>query len=66
MLPACGVVTKITLEKAVSKGGQPYAKFIFEAVKELTPEETNGIKVFGQNIMSVLTAASEQALHKVG
>jgi hypothetical protein len=66
MLPACGVVTKITLEKATNKTGQPYAKFIFEAAKELTPEETSGIRLFSQNIMEVLTAAAEQDLKQVG
>jgi hypothetical protein len=66
MLPACGVVTKITLEKATNKTGQPYATFIFEAAKELTPEETSGIRLFSQNIMEVLSAAAEQDLKQVG
>jgi hypothetical protein len=66
MLPACGVVTKITLEKATSKGGQPYAKFNFEAISTLTPEEVNGIRSFSSSIMEVLTAAAEQDLKQVG
>jgi hypothetical protein len=65
MIPACGVVTKITLEKAASKAGQPYAKFNFEAISELTPEETSGIRLFSQNIMEVLTADTERVIKTV-
>jgi len=65
MIPVCGVVTKITLEKATSRGGQPYAKYIFEAVDTLTAEETNGLRAFSQKIMEVLSAVNEQELGEV-
>ena len=51
MTPITGVVTKISLEKATSKGGKPYALFNFEAVRVLTPEETTLAKSFGQQFM---------------
>ena len=51
MTPITGVVTKISLEKATSKGGKPYALFNFEAVRVLTPEETALAKSFSQQFM---------------
>ena len=57
MMPLSGVVTKITLEKATNKTGQPYAIYNFEAVQELSPEEAATAKVFGQKFTEVLTAA---------
>ena len=58
LTPMCGVVTKITLEKATNKTGQPYAKFIFEAVKALSPEETTTARAFGQKFMEIVSAAN--------
>jgi hypothetical protein len=58
MSPICGVVTRITLEKATSKTGQPYATYNFEVVKQLSPEETASARAFGQKFMEVLDAAS--------
>lgn len=57
MIPVCGVVTKITLEKTTSKLGQPYAQYNFEAVKQLSREETEIAKAFGKRFMDILTAA---------
>lgn len=51
------VVTKITLEKATNKTGQPYAKYNFEAVSTLSPEETATAKAFGQKFMEILNTA---------
>ena len=65
MIPICGVVTKITLEKTTNKAGQPYAKYIFEATDTLTDAEINGLKVYSQKIMSVLSAVNEQELGDV-
>ena len=56
MIPISGVVTKITLEKATNKTGQPYALYNFEAVKLLSYEETAGAKAFGQKFVEVLDA----------
>jgi hypothetical protein len=51
MTPVTGVVTRITLEKATSKTGKPFALFNFEAVSLLSPEETAMAKAFGQQFM---------------
>jgi hypothetical protein len=51
------VVTKITLEKATSKAGKPYALFNFEAVRGLTLEEATAAKTYGQQLMDVINAA---------
>jgi hypothetical protein len=57
MIPACGVITRITLEKATSKAGQPYALYNFEAVTALSPEETDAARAFGKRFMETLNAA---------
>ena len=57
MMPLSSVVTKITLEKAVSKTGQPYALYSFEAVQQLGPDEAAAAKAFGQRFMEILNAA---------
>jgi hypothetical protein len=65
MIPLCGVVTKITLEKATSNGGQPYAKFIFEAVETLKPEEAEYARINGQKFSDMVNLAYEQDLKGV-
>ena len=57
LTPISSVVTKITLEKATSKGGKPYALFNFQAVDMLTPEEADRAKTFGQQFMEIVNAA---------
>ena len=57
MMPLCGVVTKITLEKTTNKTGQPYSLYNFEAVSILSPEETAHARAFGQQFMEILNAA---------
>ena len=70
MIPLSGVVTKITLEKATSNGGQPYAKFIFEAVERLSPDEAAYAKAYGQKFSEMLGATHEvydyQAVSDIG
>ena len=56
MIPISGVITRITLEKATSKAGKPYALYNFEAVSVLSPEETANARAFGQRFMEVLNA----------
>jgi len=56
MIPLNGVVTKITLEKATSNGGQPYAKFNFEAVEVLSPEEAGYARAYGMKFSEMLGA----------
>ncbi len=58
LTPVSSVVTKITLEKATSKQGKPYALFNFEAVGALSPEETAQAKAFGQQFMEIVNAAT--------
>lgn len=57
MIPLCGVVTKITLEKTTNKTGQPYSLYNFEAVSTLSSEETAHARAFGQQFMEILNAA---------
>jgi hypothetical protein len=67
LTPLSGVVTRITLEKATSKDGKPYAKYVFEAVGTLSPEETANARAFGQKFMEVLNADDiEPAIEEVG
>ena len=57
--PICGVVTRITLEKATSKAGQPYAMYNFEAIKTLTKEETANVRIFSQRFIEAFTAVAD-------
>ena len=54
MIPISGVVTRISLEKATSKGGKPYALYNFEAVGSLAPKEASAAKLFGQKFVELL------------
>ena len=56
--PISGVVTRITLEKATSKSGKPYALYNFEAVGLLSPEETVMAKAFGAQLMENMNVAA--------
>lgn len=57
MTPISSVVTKISLEKATSKAGKPYALFNFEAVNALSSEESAQAKSFGQRFMESVNLA---------
>lgn len=57
LTPISSVVTKITLEKATSKQGKPYALFNFEAVGTLSPEEAVRAREFGSQFMEIVNAA---------
>lgn len=57
LTPISGVITKITLEKATSKAGKPYALYHFEAVSALSPEEAVHAREFGQQFMEIVNAA---------
>ena len=66
MTPISSVVTRITLEKAINKTGQPYAQYKFEAINTLNPEEAVIAKSFGQKFIEMLNAAPiESALVEV-
>ncbi len=58
LTPISSVVTRITLEKATSKGGKPYALFNFEAVATLSSEEAMQAKKFGQQFLAYVEAAN--------
>lgn len=57
LTPISSVVTKITLEKATSKQGKPYALFNFEAVGMLAPKEAVRAREFGSQFMEIVNAA---------
>lgn len=57
LTPISSVVTKISLKKATSKGGKPYALFNFEAVGSLSQEEAAQAKAFGRQFMEIVNAA---------
>jgi len=57
LTPISSVVTKITLEKATSKQGKPYALYNFEVVGTLSPEEAAQAKAFGQQFMEIVNAS---------
>ncbi len=57
MMPLSGVVTRITLEKATSKGGKPYALYHFEAVSTLSPEESAKAREYSSQFMDIVAAA---------
>jgi hypothetical protein len=54
LIPISSVVTKITLEKATSKGGQPFALYNFEMVERLEDDEAANAKLFGQKFAEYL------------
>ena len=54
LTPLNGVVTKITLQKATSRGGKPYALFHFEAVSALSSEEAASAKAFAKQFMEAM------------
>ena len=57
LTPLNGVVTRITLQKATSRGGKPYALFHFEAVSALSPEEAASAKAFARQFMEAVKAS---------
>ncbi len=57
LAPINSVVTKITLEKATSKSGKPYALFNFETVGLLSAEEAASAKAYARQFMDSMNAA---------
>lgn len=56
LVPVNSVVTKITLEKATSKAGKPYALFNFEAVRLLSSQEAEHAKAYARQLMDSVNA----------
>ncbi len=54
MIPISSVVTRITLEKKISKNGQPYAVYNFEAVNELAADEAKSAREFGKQFSEMM------------
>lgn len=57
LTPISGVVTRITLEKATSKTGKPYAVYNFEVVSKLSPEEAAQARSFARQFMELVNSA---------
>lgn len=57
LVPVNSVVTKITLEKATSKAGKPYALFNFEVAGLLKPQEADHAKAYARQFMDSVNAA---------
>ncbi|MBR3559939.1 MAG: hypothetical protein IKN81_00150 [Oscillospiraceae bacterium] len=57
LTPINGVVTRITLERATSKGGKPFALFKFEASSTLDVDTTMQAKAYAQQFMEIVNAA---------
>ena len=60
MIPLSGVVTRITLDKATSREGKPYAIYNFEAISTLSQEETANARTFGQKFVEMLSSAVDE------
>ena len=58
LTPVSSVVTKITLEKATSRAGKPYALFNFEAVSTLGPGGSGQARAYGRQFMEIVNAAN--------
>ena len=58
LTPVNGVVTRITLDKATSKGGKPYALFNFEAVSTLAPDEAASAKEYARQFMEIVSTVT--------
>ena len=57
LTPINSVVTKITLERATSKAGKPYALFNFEAISSLNSEEATHAREYARQFMDIVNAA---------
>ena len=57
LTPINGVVTKITLERATSRGGKPFALFKFEVGGTLDMDTVMQAKAYAQQFMEVVSAA---------
>ena len=57
LTPVNGVVTKITLERATSKGGKPYALFNFEAAGALSPDDAANARAYARQFREIVNAA---------
>lgn len=59
------VVTRISLEKKVSRSGQTYASYVFEVVEELSPEQSELAKEYSRQFMTALETAEAKSAKEV-
>ena len=57
LTPPNGVATRVSLKKATSRGGKPYAFFHFDVVSALIPEEAASAKAFACQFMEAVKAS---------
>ena len=57
LTPISSVVTKITLERATSKAGKPFALFNFEAVNVLSAADAANAKEYARQFMELVSSA---------
>lgn len=57
LTPISSVVTRITLEKATSKAGKPFALFNFEAVNVLSTADAANAKEYARQFMELVSSA---------
>ena len=57
LTPISSVVTRITLEKATSKAGKPFALFNFEAVNVLNAADATNAKEYARQFMELVSSA---------
>ena len=57
LTPINGVITRISLERATSKGGKPFALFKFEAVSALDVDTTIQAKAYAQQFVEIASTA---------
>lgn len=57
LTPISSVVTRITLEKATSKAGKPYALFNFEATSVLSAADAANAKEYARQLMELVSSA---------
>ena len=57
LTPISSVVTRITLEKATSKAGKPFALFNFEAVNVLNATDAANAREYARQLMELVSSA---------
>lgn len=57
LTPVCSVVTRITLERATSRGGKPYALFKFEAVSKLGADDAAKARTYARQFGDLINTA---------
>ena len=54
LVPLCGVVTRISLIRATSKAGKPYALFNFEAISMLSQDDILQARSYSRQLMEII------------